>query len=184
MIKSWASTKLEALSLSSARLGNWDPTWAILLLQDTSPTRPLRTINKDNCKWLFHLTLSPEIKIKLGECNPDSSLHVQLLPLPVDRCLPDFTVTFDFAVMATPHLVKVCHEILSEAKVNFHGNLRAIPCFQMMSLSVNTLEWSLNSLSGQRTADHSQSQREVETNVKQIFKIKGSFIPIHLFVNS
>ena len=87
------------------------------------------------------MTFSPEIKIKLGECTPDSRLlHGLLLPLPVDRCLPDLTVTFDLAVMASPHLAKVCPEILSDAKVNFHGNLRAIPCFQMMSLSVNTLE--------------------------------------------
>lgn len=34
----------------------------------------LRTINKDPCEELFFLTFSPEIKIKLGECNPDSSL--------------------------------------------------------------------------------------------------------------
>lgn len=70
-----------------------------------SPAGPPRTINKDLCEWLFCLTFSPEIKIKLGEGNPDSRLlHGLLLPLPVDRCLPDLTVTFDLAVMASPHL--------------------------------------------------------------------------------
>lgn len=58
------------------------------------------------------------MKIKLGECHPGSRLSraERLLLLPVDKRLPDLTVTFDLAVMASPHITEVCPVILLKLK--------------------------------------------------------------------